>query len=261
MSLHKLKLAAALVLAATGSLALALGYARGSGPEPPPAADQAAAPAARAPVAETPARVLSRMARTYAAARSYEDEGEVTVKFVGPVANLTVKKPFSTKFVRPNLYRYEFTEGAAAGAPRRFVIWTDGAPGRSRMWWTLKPQTQEGSLMNAIASGTGISNGSAINVPSLLMPDVIQGSILSGLKESKVVGDEAVDGVPCIKVEGKNARGDAQTVWIDKATSLVRKVFGTFQVPGAAVEQTTVYKPRIDVEIPPGQFTFEPPNP
>ena len=91
------------------------------------------------------------------------------------------------------------------------------------------------------------------------MPDVLPSLPLTGLKDFKLVGEEAVDEAPCDKIEGKNVRGDPETVWIDKATSLVRKIFTTSRVPGAAVEQTTVYRPRVNVEIAPEQFVFEPP--
>ena len=60
------------------------------------------------------------MARIYAGARSYEDEGQVILVFTGPIGRHGVRRPFSTKFVRPKHYRYEFTEGEVV--PRRYVI-------------------------------------------------------------------------------------------------------------------------------------------
>ena len=46
-----------------------------------------------------------------------------------------------------------------------------------------------------------------------------------------------------------------------QATFLVRKIFTTSKLPGAAIEQTTTYRPRVNVAIPPDQFAFEPPKP
>ena len=156
----------------------------------------------------------------------------------------TVKRPFFTKFVRPKLYRYEFTERSGDGEDERnrFVIWSDAAPERSKTWWTIQPEIKEGPLAMAIAAGAGISGGSAFTVPNLLMPDTIPGLPLTGLKDPKLVGEEAVDEAPCDKIEGKNVRGDTQTVWIDKATSLVRKIFSAYRSPGRRSSR----RPRID---------------
>jgi hypothetical protein len=43
-----------------------------------------------------------------------------------------------------------------------------------------------------------------------------------------------------------------------KATFLVKKIFHKSHVPGSAVEQTTTYRPRLNVEIAPEAFTFVP---
>ena len=77
-------------------------------PKAPPAASKEVAPIGLA--AESPEKIIAKMAKNYAAAGSYEDEGVVTIVFSGPMGKRTVKRPFSTKFVRPKLYRYEFTE-------------------------------------------------------------------------------------------------------------------------------------------------------
>jgi RNA polymerase sigma factor (sigma-70 family) len=261
MLLTRLKVVAALALLMGAGLII-LSYEAASETQAPPAARQGGAPTGRA--ADSPEQIIAVMAKTYADARSYEDEGEVTIVFVdGPTGRFTVKRPFSTKFVRPKLYRYEFTEraGDGEGERKRFVIWSDAAPERSRYWWTVQPKIEEGPLAMSIASGTGISGGSAFTVPNLLMPDTLPGPPLTGLKDLKLVGEEAVDEAPCYKIEGKSRRGDPETAWIDKATSLVRKIFTTNQIPGTAVEQTTTYRPRVNVEIPPQQFVFEPPKP
>ena len=131
------------------------------------------------------------MAKNYAAARSYEDEGVVTIVFTGPMGKRTVKRPFLTKFVRPKLYRYEFTErnGDGDNDRNRFVIWSDAAPERSKTWWTIQPEIKEDSLSMAIAAGTGISGVSSFTVPNLLMPDTIPGLPLTGLKDLKLIGD------------------------------------------------------------------------
>jgi len=255
-----MKSVAVLALLPTAGL-IVLSYGADSGSKDPPAANEGEAPVGRA--AESPEQIIAKMTRTYAGARSYEDDGEVTIVFIGPTGKRTVKRPFLTKFVRPKLYRYEFTERSGDGEDERnrYVIWSDAAPERSKTWWTIQPEIKEGPLALAIGAGTGISGVSSFTVPNLLMPDTIPGLPLTGLKDLKPIGEEAVDEAPCDKIEGKNVRGDTQTVWIDKATSLVRKIFTAYTIPGSAIEQTTTYRPRVNVEIAPKQFEFEPPKP
>jgi outer membrane lipoprotein-sorting protein len=257
----RLKSIATFALMATAGLTvLSLGAALGS-KKAPLAASKEEGPIGRA--GESPEQIIARMAKTYADARSYEDDGEVTLVFTSPMGRRTVRRPFSTMFVRPKLYRYEFAEryGEGKNERNRFVIWSDAAPERSKSWWTIQPDIKEVPLTMAIAAGTGISGGSAFTVPHLLMPDVLPSLALTGLKDFKLVGEEKVDKAPCDKIEGKNVDGDPETVWIDKATSLVRKIFTTFKVPDAAVEQTTTYRPQVNVEISPKRFVFEPAKP
>ncbi|MDR3637208.1 MAG: sigma-70 family RNA polymerase sigma factor [Isosphaeraceae bacterium] len=251
--------AAFAAMAIAGVAVLSLGAAQE--PKAPPAATKEEPPNGRA--TESPEQIIAKMVKTYATARSYEDEGEVTIVFTGPNGKRTVKRPFLTKFVRPKLYRYEFSERSGDGDDERnrFVIWSNAAPERSKTWWTLQPEIKEGPLAMAIGSGTGISGGSSFTVPNLLMPESIPGLPLTGLRDLELIGEEAVDETPCDKIEGKNIRGDTQTVWIDRATSLVRKIFTAYTVPGSAIQQTTTYRPRVNVAIAPKQFQLKPSTP
>ena len=174
-----------------------------------------------------------------------------------------MKRPFSTRFVRPNLYRYEFSERKGDGEDERtrYVIWSDAAPERSKHWWTIQPEIKEDSLAISIAGATGVSGGSAVTIPALLMPDAIGANILAALKDLKPAVEEVVDGVACVKIEGNFAGIYQQTIWIDKETALVRKLYHVFKIPNTTVQQTTTYKPRINVEIAPKEFEFTPPKP
>lgn len=247
-------IAVALLAAAVGLAALPFAFASPK-EDPPPRAGAPAATAAK-PSAEA---IVARMARTYADARSYSDEGEVTLVFTDATTQRTQGKPFSTRFVRPKRFRFEFTERDFFDQPRRYVIWTDAAPERSKTWWTIRPAVEEHSLPLAVGAAAGVSSLSSLTIPRLLMPEAVQGRALTDLKGLKLAGEEVVDGALCDKIEGTTPRGDPETVWIDRATHLVRKVAGTTKIPGASVEQTTVYRPQINGEIAAKEFSFEPP--
>jgi outer membrane lipoprotein-sorting protein len=241
---------------------IVLSYGAHSGFKAPPAEDERVALIGRA--AESPEQIIAKMARTYAGARSYSDEGEVITVYTGePAGKRTHKRPFSTKFVRPKLYRYEFWERRGEGEDERnrYVIWSDAAPERSKAWWTLRPAIDEKSLAMAIGAAVGVSGSSSNTVPGLLMPDVVTGSQLRAMRDLKLVGEETVEEALCDKVEGKNVRGEPMTVWVDKATCLVRKILSKSQFPTFATEETTIYRPRVNVEISPREFEFEPSQP
>src|SRR5262245_40637691 len=52
--------------------------------------------------------ILERMATTYAKCKTYQDSGCVTTTFFYADRQHTHKKPFSTAFVRPGQFRFEF---------------------------------------------------------------------------------------------------------------------------------------------------------
>jgi outer membrane lipoprotein-sorting protein len=235
---------------------VALPYLFAPGPNADPQAPGAQAPAA----AVTPAQqLMARMVKAYAEARSYQDEGEVVLIFTDPAGRRTQKKPFATRFVRPGLFRFEFTERDAFEELKRYVIWSDAAPDRAKTWWTVRPKVEEQSLAMAVGAAAGVSSLSSLTVPRPLMPAAIPSQSLADLRGPKIVDVDVVDGAPCDKVEGTDARGNKETLWIDKASSLVRKVSLTFEIPGGSVESTTTYRPQIGVEIAADAFTFEPP--
>ena len=259
--------AAALALLGTAALALST-FAASPRPQAPPEAHRDAAPIP--PAADSPDQILARSIKTYAEARSYEDAGLVTQVYLTGKSRRTLKRPFSTRFTRPNLFFYEFSERSGDGDDdrNRYVIWADEAPERSRCWWTLRPEIKQDTLAMTIAGGTGISGGSAFLVPQMLMPVALPSLPLSGLAHCTLAGEESVDDFPCHKLVGTahsgnpmTISGNPMTIWIDKETSLLRKVFTTSQIPGSTVEQTTTYRPRLNPDIPAERFTFDPPKP
>jgi RNA polymerase sigma factor (sigma-70 family) len=235
---------------------VALPYLFAPGPTPNPQAPGAQAPAAAVTPAE---QLMARMVKTYAEARSYQDEGEVVLVFIDPAGRRTQKKPFTTRFVRPRLFRFEFTERDSFEELKRYVIWSDAAPDRAKAWWTVRPKVEEQSLAMCVGAAAGVSSLSSLTVPRLLMPAAIPAQSLADLRGPKIEDVEVVDGAPCDRVEGTDPRGNKETLWIDKASSLVRKVSLTFKIPGGSVESTTTYRPQIGVEIAADAFAFEPP--
>ena len=142
-------------------------------------------PKAEAPTA---AQILERMGKAYAGCKTYRDSGAVKTDFIGADRNFTSEKPFTTAFVRPDKFRYEFKDTKPNGRVSRFIAWKDGKD--VRLWWDVQPgEKKHDSLDIPVAMGTGISGSSAHTVPALLLPDEVSGSRLSELTDVKRIDD------------------------------------------------------------------------
>ena len=259
-------------LAATGLAVLSFAVPRPGGQAPDPAeatdpaetADATALDDPPAPGAAEDARaILDLMGKTYAGAGSYEDEGEVVTRFSSWWGKRTVSKPFETRFVRPGLFRYQYKDrpdGWFSG-PNLYVIWSDAAPKVAKTWWTLRPEVEIRSLDHALAAAAGVSSGTSMNVPGLLMPEIWSRSYLLQLEGARTIGEGASEGIPCRKVAGRSRGGGRVTLWVDKRTHLLRKIEMTKKFSDFSTAETTTYRPRLNPDLPADRFRFEPPKP
>lgn len=241
-----------LVLVSSALLAAPLVTAQTENPAKPPADQPLTADA-----------IVSRMQSTYADCKSYRDEGEVSSVYLKKDGQQTQRKPFKTWFVRPKLFRFEFQDQAGPGAGKwtRYVVWADGQ--KIRTWWSVLARLKEfDSIESALAGPTGVSGGSAVNIPGLLMTEMQWGSGLRRLADAKLLGTEKIGDAECYKIDA-GAKTDAsrrQTLWIDRKTFLIRRLAERKELGDVTVEQTTDYKPEMNVAIPEAEFQFEPPD-
>jgi hypothetical protein len=104
----------------------------------------------------------SRVAKAYAGCKSYRDSGVVKTVYVEAGRTRTEMKPFKTAFVRPDQFRFEYTQKRGEGAHEvnRYIVWRRGTDVRT--WWDVKPGIEKpASLALALAGATGVSGGSA----------------------------------------------------------------------------------------------------
>ncbi len=225
--------------------------------------------------------ILGRMASVYATCATYQDSGCVTMAFVGGGARDRIeKRPFSTAFVRPSRFRFEFTEGRG----HRFLAVADGA--ETRTWWDVQPGVKsDSSLELALAGATGISGGAAHTVPSLLMPDRVGGARLTELIELRRLEDAKLADADCFRIEGVRpferdperqelARQQVlkitgqdlgiptyapHVLWVERSTFLLRRIDDSVQHATYRTETTTTYEPRLDAAVAERQLAFDPP--
>ena len=196
--------------------------------------------------------VLDRMVSIYASCKSYMDKGRV--KEDSFKSNRVVVKPFTTAFVRPSRFRFEFTEDSDLRS-QRYVVWRDGASIRS--WWSIKPQTRyHETLGHAVRGATGVSGSSAIVVPSMLFQDIGDYRRIQSLTDLSLVSEEKVSGKAAYRIQGKDWMNRWITLWIDKKTFLLVKLFEK-RSEKVEVELTIHYEPQINVDVPPEKLAFK----
>ncbi|MHC4540369.1 MAG: redoxin family protein [Planctomycetota bacterium] len=206
----------------------------------------------------SPRELLDKMVHAYSSCKSYKDEGVVATVFFRDGGKRTTKRPFTTAFVRPDRFRFEFQRRRREKEWNRYIVWRDGDSVRT--WWPVRPGIEDKeSLARAIAGATGVSGSSAHTIPRLLLPNDVTGGSLATLRDLELLDDEDVDGVLCFKIQGKYAGDRMRTLWVDKSSFLVRKIFGSAKFPDFRTETTTTYNPQFNVDVGPDDLKFDPP--
>ena len=216
------------------------------------------------PAELTAQQIVDRMCTTYAECERYRDTGAVVLTFIPKDRDgHTDTRPFATAFVRPDRFRYQFESNPAPSVPGpmyAYIVWRNDTEIVS--WWDVTGERNEyEDLGHALAGPAGVSGGSALLIPSMLMPEMHPSNGLLRLTEPTRLDDEDIDGHACFVVEGVSPTREKCRVWIDTASFLARRVDSTdvMEKQGLAVEHSTRIEPEIDVEIPDETFRREPP--
>lgn len=210
------------------------------------------------PPGEREAReILERMSQTYAECRTYRDSGLVTTQIVGDDGQtFTVERKFQTAFVRPDRFRFEFAQDAS-GEPIRYIIWTRGSD--IRTWGDAQPKIEQpASRELAWGGAAGISSGSSNNIPPLLWPERASGAKLVQITEPRCAEDGTLDGAECFRVQGHSG-GSLIMIWIDKQSSLVRRIDEEFLMKDRRVHLKATYTPVLNEPIADELLEFDPP--
>ncbi|MCX5770618.1 MAG: hypothetical protein NTZ09_10145 [Candidatus Hydrogenedentes bacterium] len=205
------------------------------------------------------ASVVKQMAQTYSACKSYRDSGTSVTKFLGDTPHEN-KIQFKTAFRRPTDFRFEYnSENGIMGD--RMIIHRDQTG--TRTWWSIGAGEQATTLDMAIAGATGVSDGTAFNVPTMLFPEEVGGWSFTSREGWTALPDAEENGRPCCRVTRKEEKGDYETIWIDKSTFLLMRIDERRTIDGKrgtfVTEQTTLYRPEINVDIPDADLQFNPP--
>ena len=183
-----------------------------------------------------PAEILTRVAAAYQACTSYRDEGVVTTTFFGP-SRWVQRRSFSTRFVRDQGFLFEVSSQHGEQDRDQYTVWNES--GRSRTWWSAKPELDEtGSLSMALAGALGFGGRAAIRVPHLLMPELLpKNGVARPPQVAKVLKVPEAEADNCVVIERVRSLDRVEQLWINRSTLLIcrviqpRKLLGTTPPP------------------------------
>ena len=175
--------------------------------------------------------------------------------------------------MRPDRFRFQFTDTGL----RRALVRVHRVDGRRRSALLVGRQAgrpQRRNVQDGLRIAAGVSGGSSVRIPGLLLPrSVGEGPSIIAAER---IQDGSDRGVPCFRIRGKSQKtpytltmgaqvltvqDESITLWIDRATLLLRKFEDKKTFDTYNSESITTYMPEIDVEIPPEQLTFNAPQP
>ncbi len=199
--------------------------------------------------------VLARVVAAYRTCATYQDTGVVRTVYFEQTGQRTQDRPFKTAFVRPDSFRFEFSD-TFYGNTTRFIVFQNGAD--VRRWWGIEPGIRSLKSLNmGLAEATGVSGGSAHVVPSLLLPEVVSGRSLKDMTDVKRLDDAPCGSAVCARLEGLWG-GQKRTLWIDLSSFLLRRIDSSTVFPTFHTEQTTFYEPTLNQAISPDSLSFDP---
>lgn len=190
--------------------------------------------------------ILQRVAATYASCGTYHDFGLVKRVVTRGDGSHTSEEPFSITFVRPDDLRFEYGKQAYSGKTERHIVsrignaiysWRDGGD-------VMEPK----SLSKALSAVT--VSGHAEAPLALLMPHEVHRPKLTDLEDAERLADTELEKIGCFVVRGRYGFFDLPvTVWVDRQTFLLRRVFSQRQDSHYGVETITTFAPVIDGQI------------
>lgn len=176
----------------------------------------------------------------------------------------TDRQPFSTRFVRPGGFFFEFRSRRGEDDWDQYAIWNEGE--KTRTWWSVRPEREGTKTLGlAIAGATGVSGGAAHRVPHLLMPELGR---RRAPESARVIAVPQASAEKCVVVEIPQFGGGVEQIWIDESSFLIRRVVEPRHVlessPRVAIDALKTREPAIAAEMekyfagrPPERFEVE----
>lgn len=212
-------------------------------------------------------QILEKTREVYAKLSSYADEGKTIVE-EKPIGATVIREEYTfvTRFSAPKRFYFDSRKTSSG---ERFVIWSPQDTFNS--WWSatrVHESYAAGEGVNAFATASLPTAGSALLIPALLFASAGLQSPLVTMEDPNYAGMETLNGRSMHKIAAPvrlNHWSDTvrmTTVWIDAQSGLIHKVFeDTPSGMGGAVQHTTTtLAPRAGIALQDAQFRFAPPR-
>lgn len=167
--------------------------------------------------------ILKAMSKKYASITSYQSEGVVETVADNPMRTRSRDVDFKLYFSRPNKLRFEWVANSIASVGQRNLVWSDGGPTFSLYSFAPEKVETRESLERGLAGAAGISLGSAVTIPKLLLTE-ISGFSLRSLRKVRLKGTEKFEGHDCYVLEGYHPDGERWQLWLGRRDLSLRKL-------------------------------------
>lgn len=201
----------------------------------------------------TPPEILAQLRTAYAQARSYQDEGTVTIQnFTRKQLQRTKTLQFSTRFERGGAFRLAYAPTTPTTPGECSVVWSDGT--RRGFWSSQRASVDSTRTLAQMLTVAGAGSGSATRrIPGLLFPDEKKGvGWVNDLRSLRLLGVETRNGHPCYHlsaVGGQRALPIPVQLWIDTTTFLLIRLEERSTVAEFEALITLDYEPRLNPEL------------
>jgi len=196
-------------------------------------------------------QILERVGQVYRASKSYVDTGTVETVYKTQRGARTAETHFKTAYAAPSDFRFESSMGDFGSFKVGFIAWLDN--NGVKTWSSLKndPFTKVDSIQDALDGAAGISRDSSGMIPGLFFPGTKLGGDIIRLTSAERLEDARIDGLDCFQVQGFRwpNTGQPTTVWIDKESFLIRKVYEESKIKDGTTRTTWFYQPAINVPV------------
>lgn len=200
--------------------------------------------------------ILKRSITHYQTLNSYRDNGYIRTFFFndGGLISFEDTKVFSTSFIRPDRFRFEYAEQINRKLKNNYIIWKN--TNDVKTFWALN--SEEGSptsVSEAIAAATGVSSGSAHNIPQLFFPDSCSQNLMARkLASARLIGTEKdASGNLCYRIRVNTN----EIYWVDSKSYLIKKIEEYTRHDDFFTNSFTYYSPQADSAIPEEYFSFK----
>ena len=206
---------------------------------------------AKETAAQEALKLAEEVVNAYRSLTNYTDTGEYECIDDGKVLQ---ESEFRTAYAANGDLLFEYADELSNGFKASYALSKSGDRVQAMSGHDSEPEEYQ-DISLAVAALTGVTSGTAHNVPTLLLG--LEGKDVFTLANLKIAGEDRLpDGTVCIRLQGKGFFGDDEIIWIGKDDLLIRKIE---VVKDAKNREATGYHPRTDVTPSPEDLAFRRP--